>query len=346
MIGRLADVENTGDEGSSDSTPPYVITPYQGISNYHKALGNQVILNDGSDLESAKKLATEADEVIVVVGYTREDEGEYIILFRDKMVASAKAQKLIGSKGMGGDRDSLRLRPEDEQLIEALAGTNDQLVVTYVGGSAIDMNPWQDKVPAILFAWYGGMEGGNALANILYGKVNPSGKLPFSIAKNEEDYPYFNPYIENISYGYYHGYTLFDKKNIEVAYPFGFGLSYTNYAYSNLQIAEPTVTTNSNIQVTIDIENTGDMAGEEIVQLYVGFKNSAVDRPVKLLRAFDKVNLQPGEKKTTPLQVSAQDLAWYNPQTQKWEIEVMDYELYVGGSSVTTELLIGNFKLE
>ena len=346
VIGRLADVENTGDEGSSDSTPPYVITPFQGISNYHKALGNQVILNDGSDLESAKKLATEADEVIVVVGYTREDEGEYIILFRDKMVASAKAQKLVGSKGMGGDRDSLRLRPEDEQLIEALASTNDQLVVTYIGGSAIDMNPWQDEVPAILFAWYGGMEGGNALANILYGKVNPSGKLPFSIAKNEKEYPYFNPYIENISYGYYHGYTLFDKKNIEVAYPFGFGLSYTNYAYSNLQIAEPTVTTNGNIQVTIDIENTGDMAGEEIVQLYVGFKNSEVDRPVKLLRAFDKVNLQPGEKKTIPLQVSAQDLAWYNPQTKKWEIEVMDYELYVGGSSATAELLTGSFKLE
>ncbi len=88
------------------------------------------------------------------------------------------------------------------------------------------------------------------------------------------------------------------------------------------------------------------MAGEEIVQLYVGFKNSAVDRPVKLLRAFDKINLQPGEKKTIPLQVSAQDLAWYNPQTKKWEIEVMDYELYVGGSSATAELLTGSFKLE
>ena len=155
-----------------------------------------------------------------------------------------------------------------------------------------------------------------------------------------------NPYLESINYGYYHGYALFDKKNIEVAYPFGFGLSYTSYAYSNLQIAEPNVTTNSNIQATIDIENTGDMAGEEIVQLYVGFKNSAVDRPVKLLRAFDKVTLQAGEKKAVPLQVSAQDLAWYNPETQKWEIEVMDYELYVGGSSASTDLLTGNFKLE
>ena len=316
------------------------------ISNYHAALGNEVILNDGSDLASAKELAAEADEVILVVGYTKEDEGEYIILSRDKMVASAKAGKLIGSKGSGGDRNNLRLRIEDEQLIEALASTNDNLVVVYIGGSAIDMSLWHDKVPAILFAWYGGMEGGNALANILYGKVNPSGKLPFSIAKNEKDYPDFNPYTEKITYGYYHGYTLFDKHNIEVAYPFGFGLSYTNYAYSNLQVAESNITADGNVRVTIDIENMGDVGGEEIVQLYVGFKNSAVDRPVKLLRAFDKVALQPGEKKTVSLQVSAQDLAWYNPDTQQWEIEVMNYEIYVGGSSASTDLLTSNFNVE
>jgi len=346
LIGRLADVENTGDEASSNCTPPYVITPYQGISNYHAALGNEVILNDGSDLASAKELAAEADEVIVVVGYTKEDEGEYIILSRDKMVTSAKAGKLIGSKGSGGDRDNLRLRPEDEQLIEALAGTNESLVVVYIGGSAIDMSLWHDKVPAILFAWYGGMEGGNALANILYGNVNPSGKLPFSIAKNEEDYPDFNPYTEKITYGYYHGYTLFDKHNIEVAYPFGFGLSYTHYAYTNLQVAESNIAADGNVRVTVDIENMGDVGGEEIVQLYVGFKNSAVDRPVKLLRAFDKVALQPGEKKTVSLQVSAEDLAWYNPETQHWEIEVMDYEIYVGGSSASADLLTSNFNVE
>lgn len=345
VIGRLADVANTGDQGSSDAHPPYVVTPYQGIKKYNEALGNEVILNNGSDLQSAISLAKEADEVIVVVGYTFEDEGEYIITSREKMEISAKAKKLIGEKGLGGDRESLKLSPEDERLILSLAGINKNLVVTYIGGSAIDLSAWNDKVPAILFTWYAGMEGGNALANILYGDVNPSGKLPFSIAKNENDYPYFNPYIENIKYDYYHGYTLFDKKNIEVDYPFGFGLSYSNYKYSNLQIPSSKLGENEKITVSVDVENTGTLQGEEVVQLYVGFKNSHIDRPIKLLRAFDKIRLQAHEKKTVTMEVVAQDLAWYNSDTDQWEIESMEYELYIGSSSAEKDLLKGSFTI-
>ncbi|MCF7833452.1 MAG: glycoside hydrolase family 3 C-terminal domain-containing protein, partial [Candidatus Marinimicrobia bacterium] len=189
VIGRLADIPNTGDRGSSNCTPPYVVTPYKGIKSLNETLGNEVILNNGSNLEDAKKLAQEADEVILVVGYTYEDEGEYFILSRNKMMRSAKAKKLIGKKGMGGDRSSLKLLPQDEALIIAIAPLNKNTIVTYVGGSAIDMSNWEEQVPAILFAWYAGLEGGNALANILYGNANPSGKLPFSIAVNEEDYP-------------------------------------------------------------------------------------------------------------------------------------------------------------
>jgi beta-glucosidase len=346
VIGRLANKSNTGDKGSSDSTPPYVVTPFQGIKNYNESLGNEVILNDGSDLESAKKIATEADEVIIVVGYTSEDEGEYIILSREKMEISAQAEKLIGEKGMGGDREDLKLIPEDEELILALAGINKNLVVTYVGGSAIDMSAWDDKVPAILFTWYAGMEGGNALANVIFGEVNPSGKLPFSIAKNVKDYPHFNPYIANINYDYYHGYTLFDKKNIETAYPFGYGLSYSNYEYSSLQTPVTSIQKDSTISVSVDIQNTGSVPGEEVVQLYIGFKNSDIDRPVKLLRAFDKVHLQSNEKKTITMKVSAQDLAWYNPNTDQWEVESMEYELYVGSSSAEKDLLMGSFTID
>ncbi len=345
VIGRLANVENTGDEGSSNSAAPYVITPYQGIKAFHEKLGNEVILNDGSNLEEAKKIVQEVDEVILVVGYTHVDEGEYIILSRDDMMKSAKAKKLIGEKGMGGDRSSLKLLEVDEALINAVAGLNNKTVVTYIGGSAIDMSTWEEKVPAILFAWYAGMEGGNALANILYGKVNPSGKLPFTIASNEEDYPEFNPYIDNIKYGYYHGYTLFEKENLPVAYPFGFGLSYTTFDYSNLLITNASLTPTDTLQVEVNVKNSGAMAGEEVIQLYIGFKNSEIDRPVKLLRGFKKINLQEGEEQTVNFSLPVKELAYYNPTSKQWEIEEMAYEIYVGASSTPQDLLIDKFQI-
>lgn len=346
VIGKLANEKNTGDKGSSDSTPPYVITPFEGIKNYHEKLGNEVVLNNGADLSSAIALANEADEVILVVGYTSEDEGEYMIMNRKDMIASAKNHQLVGKKGMGGDRSTLNLHRTDEELIQTLSGTNENLVVVYIGGSAIDMSDWEHEVPAILFAWYAGMEGGNALANILYGDVNPSGKLPFSIAKKVEDYPMFNPYIDKITYGYYHGYTLFDKKNIEVSYPFGYGKSYTDYQYTNLIVSDTTSNGKGRLLVSIDVTNSGKVDGAEVVQLYLGFKNSSVDRPVKLLRDFDKVFLKAGETKTVELEVAYNDMAWYNPDTKKWEVEAMEYEVYVGSSSAKKDLQTKVFVIE
>jgi beta-glucosidase len=345
VIGRLADVENTGDHGSSNAKSPYVISPYSGLASYHAGLGNTVVLDDASDLERARRIARDADQVIVVVGYTYEDEGEYLIS-TENMKKSAEAGRLIGEKGIGGDREDLSLVAADRELINALAGTNDNLVVVYIGGSGIDMSDWDDKVPAILFAWYAGMEGGSALARVLYGDVNPSGKLPFAMPQDSKDYPYFTPYTDNITYGYYHGYTLFDKKDIEVAYPFGFGMSYTSYSYDKLRVLTPQLSSNDTLRVQVDVTNSGEMAGEEVVQMYVGFANSAVDRPVKLLRDFDKVALQPGETRTVTLDVAVQELAWYNPDDSEWQTEAMSYQVYVGGSSAEEDLLTGIFSVQ
>lgn len=345
VLGKLANAENTGDHGSSNSTSLNITTPYEGIQALNQAFENEVELYDGPDTNLAVDKAREADQVILVVGYTFENEGEYININGD-MEGSAKAGKLIGEKGIGGDRESLKLLPEDEVLIEAVAEVNKNVVVVYVGGSAINMNSWEAKVPGIIFAWYSGMEGGSALANILYGKVNPSGKLPFSIARNDSDYPYFNPYTLKIDYGYYHGYTLFDKKNIEVAYPFGYGLSYTTYAYGDLQIKESDLKKDGVLRATVNVTNTGTIAGEEIVQLYVGFKNSNIDRPVKLLRGFDKISIQPGETKTVDFEVAIEDLAWYDPRAKEWKVEKMSYELYVGSSSKLKDLLETSFDVK
>jgi beta-glucosidase len=344
VIGRLADIENLGDTGSSKTTEPYVVTPFEGIRDYNKKLGNKVILDDASDLSASKKLAKNSDQVIVVVGYTYIDEGEFLVE-SDAAKKAAETGKALTPKPHGGDRESLKLLPEDEALIQTLAKTNDNLVVVYVGGSAIDLSAWDTQVPAILFSWYSGMEGGNALANVLYGDVNPSGKLPFSIAKKESDYPYFTPYTEKITYGYYHGYTLFDKENIEPAYPFGFGLSYSKYDYSDLVVNTPKLTEADTLNVSVTITNSGQIAGEEVVQLYLGFDNSSVDRPVKLLRAFDKVHFEAGESKTLELAVKAKDMAWYNPEAKAWQVEQMTYQVYVGGSSAKKDLLMSEFSV-
>ena len=344
VIGRLADRVNTGDRGSSNARAPYVVTPYQGLLNYHAALGNTVILDDGSDLARARSLASSADQVILVVGYTYENEGEYLIS-DEGMRASAKAGKLVGEKGTGGDRESLDLVEADRSLIDALAAANDQLVVVYVGGSAIDMSGWDDSVPAILFSWYAGMEGGNALARVLYGDVNPSGKLPFAVPEDVSDYPYFTPYTDNITYGYYHGYTLFDKQGSEVAYPFGFGLSYTRYQYDNLQVLTPEPGVDGALEVQVEVTNSGQVAGDEIVQLYVDFTRSQIDRPVKLLRGFQKVALEPGETRVVSFRVPVSELAWYNPDAGEWQVETMAYDVLVGGSSAERELLRGTFQV-
>ncbi|MEM6895012.1 MAG: glycoside hydrolase family 3 C-terminal domain-containing protein [Bacteroidota bacterium] len=345
VIGRLADVENTGDHGSSDATPVYVTTPYEGLVAYHKSLGNTVELHDGKDLASAKALAEKADEVILVVGFTHEDEGEFIVLKRETMEASAKAGEFIGETRIGGDREDVRLLDEDEKLIKSLGGLNPKTAVVYIGGSAIDLSSWEDNVPAILFSWYAGMEGGTALANILYGKTNPSGKLPFTIAQNQSDYPTFEPFSETATYDYYHGYTLFEKKALDIAYPFGFGMSYTSFAVDSLKVVQPELLSTETLQVNIQVSNTGAMKGKEVVQLYVGFPISAVDRPNKLLKGFHKIELEPNETQMVSFKVPMSELAWFNSEKQEWEIEEMEYELWVGTSSRAEDLVKTAFKV-
>ena len=335
VFGNLADLNNTGDMGSSNSSSPYVITPYQGIKNYFKNTDTEVIYDDGNNLDKTIKIAENLDQIIIVVGYTFKDEGEYI-MSRGQMLKSAEAKELVGVEGIGGDRENLELSKKDYELITEISKVNDNVVVVYVGGSAINMNKWIDEIPAILFSWYSGMEGGNALAKILYGDVNPSGKLPFTIAKNDEDYPYFNPFTDTITYGYYHGYTLFEKYNKEIAYHFGHGLSYSNFLIDNFRIIDNNT---DKIVFSTDIKNNSKIKGKEVLQLYVGFENSKINRPLKLLRDFKKLELEPGEKKTVLLSVDIEDLAYYNDEEKRWEVEDIKYNFYVGNSSDNKKLI-------
>ena len=324
VIGHLADVKNTGDHGSSNVRQKNIITPLQGIKN---SIGEKtkVIYNDGTDIDVAQQISQSADSVVVVVGYTYKDEGEYIPRI---------------SRGLG-DRTNLGLKEDDVKLINAAAKVNEKCVVVLVGGSAILMEEWKEKVPSIVMAWYSGMEGGNALADILFGKVNPSGKLPFTIPKDPAQLPYFDVHVDEIEYGYYHGYTLMEKEKIEPSFPFGFGLSYTEYSYKNIRVESD----KEKIIASVDIVNVGDMAGEEIVQLYVGFENSSLDRPIKLLRGFKRVELNPKETKSVSIEVKKKDLSWYNSENNTWEIENITYTIYIGASSSNKDLLTEKIEL-
>jgi len=325
VIGKLANMENTGDKGSSRVYAPYVVTPLEGIK---KIAGDSIDVsyNDVTELESALDVAKNADVAIIVVGYTHRDEGEYVF-------------------SKGGDRSSLELRPQDEQLISAIASVNKNCVVVLVGGSAIILESWKDKIPTILMAWYSGMEGGTALGEILFGDVNPSGKLPFIVPKSADHLPYFDIKARAIEYGYYHGYRLLEKNGVEPTFPFGFGLSYTSFAYSNLQIDKTSAKEGEAIKVSVDISNKGKVAGEEIVQLYIGYKKPSVERPPKELKGFKKISLDAAKTKTVEINLNVKDLAYYDPDKGGWVVEKIEHVLYVGGSSRNEDLLTTTFKV-
>jgi len=330
VIGRLADIEDTGDHGSSRVYPPYVVTPLAGLRRYLGASAN-VVYENGADLARAKQSAKNADAVIIVAGYDYSDEGEYI------------PQQPLPERG--GDRTSLGLHPQEAELVRAVAPENPRTIVVLVGGSAIMMEEWKEKVDGILMAWYSGMEGGTALARILFGDVNPSGKLTVTIPSDPAQLPPFDPHAQSIEYGYYHGYTLADKKGYKPAFPFGYGLSYTTFKYSNLRLSAPQVAPDGALAVTVDVSNTGARAGEEVVELYVGFPHAGVDRPLKLLRGFTKVALGRGEKKTVAFTLRARDLAYYDPQAGRWRVEPVSHEVLVGGSSRPADLLKASFRV-
>jgi beta-glucosidase len=330
VIGRLADVEDTGDHGSSRVYPPYVVTPLAGLRRYLGASAN-VVYENGANLARAKQAAKSADAVVIVAGYDYTDEGEYI------------PQMPVPERG--GDRTSLMLHPDEVELIRAVAPENPRTIVVLVGGSAIMMEEWKESVRGILMAWYSGMEGGTALARILFGDVNPSGKLTVTIPSDPAQLPPFDPHADSIEYGYYHGHTLADKKGYKPAFPFGYGLSYTTFKYSNLRLSAPQMAPDGALAVAVDVGNTGARAGEEVVELYVGFPHARVDRPPKLLRGFTKLALAPGERKTVAFTLHASDLAYYDPEAAAWRVEPVGYEVLVGGSSRPADLLKASFRV-
>jgi beta-glucosidase len=320
IMGYYADKENVGDHGSSRVYSKNIITPFAGTRNVFE----RVYLAQGTDVDKALKASRESDVVVICAGSNSAREGEYI--------AKSSYNLKTKPKNSGGDRASLRLIDEETALIKGMKNAGKKVVVVLYSGCAIIMEEWKQYADAIIMNYYSGVEGGNALANILCGKVNPSGKLPFTIARNEADYPAIigigqKPY--EIEYGYYHGYTLFDKRAIQPAFPFGFGLSYTTFSISNLKAVEE----GGSIKVSVDVENTGTMDGAEVVQVYAGSNGADQDRPAKLLKGYQRVELIVGETKNISILIYKDDLQFYNTETTQWVLDKA-YTFYVGNSSL------------
>ena len=234
----------------------------------------------------------------------------------------------------GRDRDNLSLPNNQDELILKVAEANKNVIVVLSTGSPVLMNNWIDKTPVVLQMWFAGSEGGNAIADVLIGEYNPSGKLPITFPKRWEDSSPFSSYKSFSGRTYYSddiyvGYRHFDKYGIEPLFPFGFGLSYTTFEYSNLSIAS----NDDELKINFVIENTGNKKGEEVCQLYIGAKNSKIDRPEKELKSFTKVFLAPGEKKQIEMRLPKSSLAYFNSQTNSWELDGNNYLLMVGSSS-------------
>ncbi|MCJ7703246.1 MAG: glycoside hydrolase family 3 C-terminal domain-containing protein, partial [Anaerolineales bacterium] len=360
VIGKFADTPNTGDDGSSNTRPAYVVTPLQGLQD---ALEGQaeVLFDDGSDLERAKDVAQAADAVILVVGYDFKDEGEF--LDPDTMADLARffphpkpeeaplAQAFNQPSDQpddqeflsGGDRSKLTLHDQDETLIREIAATNPKTIVTIMGGSGVIMEAWREQVPAILMLWYPGMEGGHALADILLGSVNPSGKLPFAIPQQAEDLPFFDRDATEIEYDLWHGYRKLARDGRTPAFPFGYGLSYTNYQYANLRLEKTRLSPSETLKVSVDISNTGLQTGDEVVQLYTSVIGSAVERAPKELKGFTRISLQPGETKSVSLDIPISRLAYYDENLADFAVEPLEYEVFVGANSLDDHALKQRF---
>ena len=267
-----------------------------------------------------KQTLAKAKNVVLCVGFNNGDEDG-------------------GIEGEGADRSFALPKPRLE-LIRKVTSLHDNVVVVVNAGGGIDFSDWGDKVKAIVMAWYSGQEGGRAVAEILTGVISPSGKLPISIEHRWEDNPVSKSYYENMKFaeykrtqyseGIFMGYRGYDKSGIKPLYPFGYGLSYTTFAYGNLMVEKNGV---NRVKVTFDISNTGKMDAAEVAQVYVHDVKSSVPRPYKELKGYEKVFLKKGETKRVTIELEDDAFSYYDMDKQRFVVEKGDFEILVGTSS-------------
>ena len=322
VLGRLADMANTGDNGSSRVRARHVVTPLAGL---RAAIGNAAAIITGGedDFDAARAAASEADAVVVIAGLTATEEGEYIPGRDDSDAVSNAGDQArsaqFGAMGtsVGGDRDSLALPADQRALIDAAVASGKPVVVVLVGGSAITVEGWHDRVSAILQTFYAGMEGGAALARLLLGEVSPAGRLPFTVAADPAHYPPFDKHAVVADYGYWHGYAKFAHENLQPRFAFGHGLSYTSFSRRALKVWRA----GDALSVEVAVRNDGEVTADEVVFAFVSFPGAVEPRSPRALKAFTRLTLAPGETRIARLVIPLADLRYRDPGTHGWRLE-------------------------
>lgn len=325
VVGDNATAVHARGGGSMMLKTKYEVTPLQGILNHagdnvdvkfvQGYIPHQMDQNPEMELarlrEEAVAAAANADVVLIFCGHNR-------MAHQDREGTDKLIYDLPYSQG---------------EMIKAIYEVNKNTVVTLVSGTSMSM-PWLDSANSVLYGWYGGSEGGNAIADVIFGDVNPSGKMPFTIAKSLEDYPVHmlgaydasNPGVVRYSEGLNVGYRGFDNYGIEPLFPFGYGLSYTKFEWSKPELSR-SVLKNGKLVVSVDVKNVGDRDGSEVIQLYIHDVEASVKRPAKELKNFEKVFLAPGQKKTIRMEITPEDLKFYDVNTSDWKYENGTYEV-------------------
>jgi len=304
--------------GNYHGTPSQSVTPLQGLQARVSpatavlyAPGCDLLDEDTASFAAAIALAKRADVVIFVGGISQQVEGE-----------EGQREGVAGGRRSRGDRDDLNLPSVQEKLLQALHATGKPVILVLLNGSALAVNWASEHLPAIVEAWYPGEEGGTALAEVLFGDYNPAGRLPVTFYKSVADLPPFEDYrMEGRTYRYFRGEPLF---------PFGYGLSYTTFAYSHLRLSARTIAPTETLTVSVDVQNVGQRAGDEVVQLYTSDVVASVPVPIRQLGGFTRLHLKPGEKQTVTFTLSPRQLSLIDAAGRR-VIEPGEFQLAVGG---------------
>ena len=340
VVGRLADRANLGDHGSSRVRPPSTVSPLQGL---REALPDtRITAASGSSPAAAAASAAAADAAIVVVGLDQHDEGESVVTGGVEVGVFGRALRSGPLRGLtvrlahlasrfvrGGDRNSLELRQTDIDVITAVAAANPRTVVVLIGGSAILTERWQQRVPALVLAWYGGMEGGRALARVLTGEAEPGGRLPFVVPTDAAHLPAFDSTAKSVVYDDRWGQRMLDADGHSAAFPFGFGLGYTTFTHELLEHRFGDRGGTAEVRVT----NTGERAGSTVVQVYAA--DVSRGRPVAQLLGYRKVRLPAHTETVASVALDAGPTLQRDPDTKAWSARPGEWAIVVAEHSPT-----------
>lgn len=336
IVGDNATRNLTQGGGSSELKAKKVISP---LDAFRKRFKDKIIYSQG--YTAGENTYGEHSKILQVTADSLRNDAVQKAKDADIVIFIGGLNKNYQQDSEGGDRILYGLPYGQNELIDELYKANKNVVVVIVSGNAVEM-PWVDRVPSIVQSWYLGSIGGEALADVLTGKVTPSGKLPFSYPKKLEDCPAH--YYGNMSYpgdsisqeykeDILVGYRWYDTKKVEPLFPFGYGMSYTSFDYGKLQASRKSISENDTLQISFTVKNSGRVDGKEIVQLYIGDEKCSVLRPVKELKEFAKVELKAGEEKQISFYIDADDLKFYDDKRNEWVVESGKFKAYVGASS-------------